>query len=72
MQNHAGAQKHVQEDKKNSRTMLQGFMQNHAGAKKHVQEDKKNRGWTVLDGGVFSVSPKEQGKLSLAPNLLLN
>jgi len=45
------AQKHVQEDKKNSRTMLQGFMQNHAGAKKHVQEDKKNRGWTVLDGG---------------------
>jgi len=50
MQNHAGAQKHVQEDKKNSRSMLQGFMQNHAGAKKHVQY-KKNRGWTVLNGG---------------------
>jgi len=52
--------------------MMHGFMQNHAGAKKHVQEDKKNRGWTVLNGGEFSVSQKEQGKLSLAPNFLLN
>jgi hypothetical protein len=48
--------------------MLQGFMQN------HVQEDKKSRRSTVPQGGgvVFSVSRKEQGKLSLAPNLLLN